>query len=230
MPINNCNYEISSISPKSQEIYGEYSGSGYGFIIYSSPHSDPTNEFIPGLLEIRVEYYGEDPDYNGETFYFYWDVADCNYYQTGCGSFQSGDIIIKFELPSLKFYWGNDPESVSDPVWEEVTGQTRRFIDYALNGTEPCQLTSIPTGLSVAGPVGGNPTISWNPNTEVGLGGYKLYRSIDGDPYLLLAILDAETTSYVDHGVIVGNSRFDPAVCYTLSAFGNIDVESPKTF
>jgi len=227
---DDCKYVISDMNPVVHEIIGNYAERDY-FANVSLPPEPSTNfTFIRGKLKITAQYFGQDEEYNGTSQYFFWDVADCNYYpQISCGIASSADIIIKYDGTDHKlyFFFGNNPGE--NAIWEEVSGQIRRYIDYAPPNTIPCQLTSIPKGLSVRGNNGEHPKISWEPNTEVGLGGYKLYRSLDGIAYELIATLDRHTTSYIDYEVIVGGSKTDPHVCYKLSAFGRIDVESPKT-
>jgi len=92
-------------------------------------------------------------------------------------------------------------------------------------------LTTIatPTGLSISGSVGQNPTVSWNASSDDGLDGYNLYRSLDGAAYSLLLTLDRNTTSFVDNGVIIGNGKFDPNACYKLSAINITGRESSLT-
>jgi len=85
---------------------------------------------------------------------------------------------------------------------------------------------AIPTGFTLSGNVGQNPTLSWDANNELDLDGYKLYQSIDDSPYSLLVTLDKNTTSFTDAGVIIGNGKFDPTVCYKLTAFDLANKES----
>ncbi len=83
-----------------------------------------------------------------------------------------------------------------------------------------------PTGFTLSGNVGENPTLNWNGNTELDLDGYKLYQSIEGSAYSLLVKLDKNTTSFTDHGVIIGNGKFVQTVCYGLTAFDLANRES----
>jgi len=87
-----------------------------------------------------------------------------------------------------------------------------------------------PTGLKISGPVGGNPTLTWNASSDVGLDGYKIYQDIDNSGYSLLVTLDKNTTSFTDHGVIIGGSRFDLSACYYITAFNIIGRESASSF
>lgn len=83
-----------------------------------------------------------------------------------------------------------------------------------------------PSGFALSGSVGQNPTLTWNQSTDTGLEGYKLYQSIDGSPYSLLVTLNKNTTSFVDNGVIIGNDKDDPSVCYYITAFNIAGKES----
>ncbi|MGC9343048.1 MAG: S8 family serine peptidase [Bacteroidales bacterium] len=87
----------------------------------------------------------------------------------------------------------------------------------------------IPTGFSLSGSVGQYPTLNWNSNTENDLDGYLLYRKIGSGNEYSIANLNEDVTSFVDHGVIIGNGKFDPIVRYRLSAYDLVDNESEKT-
>jgi len=84
---------------------------------------------------------------------------------------------------------------------------------------------SAPTGFTLSGSVGENPTLSWNASSAVGLDGYKLYQKFSGS-YSLRVTLDRNTTSFTDNGVIIGGGRFDPRTCYILTAFNITGRES----
>jgi len=86
-----------------------------------------------------------------------------------------------------------------------------------------------PTGLSLTGSVGQYPTLSWSSNSENDLDGYFLYRKIGSGNEYVIANLNENITSYIDHGVIIGNGKFDPTVKYRLSAYDLADNESEKT-
>lgn len=83
-----------------------------------------------------------------------------------------------------------------------------------------------PTGFSLSGSTGGNPTLTWNANTDAGLDGYKIYQNLDNSGYVLLVTLDRNVTSFTDNGVIIGNGKFDPSVCYYITAFNITGRES----
>lgn len=77
---------------------------------------------------------------------------------------------------------------------------------------------SVPTGFTLSGSFGQNPTLSWNENGELDLSGYKLYQSSNGSAYSLLTTLSKYTTSFTDNGTIIGDIS-DPSVCYNLIAY-----------
>ena len=85
---------------------------------------------------------------------------------------------------------------------------------------------SSPTGFSLTGLVGENPTLTWDASSAAGLDGYKIYQKIDNSSYSLLATLDKNTTSFTDNGVIIGTGKFTPTTCYYITAFNIIGRES----
>jgi len=86
-----------------------------------------------------------------------------------------------------------------------------------------------PTGFTLSGSIGENPTLSWNASSAVGLDGYKLYQKFSGS-YSLRVTLDRNTTSFTDQGVTIGGGRFDPRTCYILTAFNITGRESVPSF
>jgi Secretion system C-terminal sorting domain len=225
---NNCEYEMGTMEPAIHIIHGNYEGSEYYYTIDPEVYLPSNYEFIHGLLELKVEY-AEDQN-NIFSQNCYWDVADCNYYgPVSCSAGGGGDIVLEYNAQGnqIFFFWGNSPDETS--IWEDVSGQTKRYIDYTFPGTIPCPLTATPSGFSLSGSIGGHPTLSWNSNSEAMLGGYCLYQSLNGAPYTLLTTLNSQITSFTDHGVIIGNSRFDPRACYGLTSFGRVGVESLMT-
>ena len=232
-----CNYVIETMQPAIHEIQGNDIGSGYFYTILHKNNLPSNFEFLLGKLEIKVEVIGE-PE---ETLYFYWDVADCQYYSpSNCGfGGAGGDIVLRYNggYSTLYFYWGTNPSNINPPNgnWEVVNGVSKRWIDYAKLKipaiTDECPLTpSTPAGFSLSGYVGENPVLSWNENSERMLAGYNLYRALGNSSYSHLTTFGGQTTSYTDNGVIIGDKRFDPLACYRLTAFGLANNESEMTF
>ena len=130
-----------------------------------------------------------------------------------------------FTTPSSRLRNGNNSSIAINNI-EWVGGPLNGYGKVDVIDTPP----ETPTGFTLSGNVGQNPTLSWEENNEMDLNGYKLYQSIDGSPYSLLVTLDKNTTSYTDNGVIVGNGKFDPLVCYRLTAFDMANKESEPCF
>ncbi len=86
-----------------------------------------------------------------------------------------------------------------------------------------------PTGFTISGSVGENPTLSWNASSAVGLDGYKLYQKFSGS-YSLRVTLDRNTTSFTDQGVTIGGGRFAPTTCYYVTAYNITGRESEPSF
>ncbi len=86
-----------------------------------------------------------------------------------------------------------------------------------------------PAGFNLTGNIGQNPTLSWYPNTDVDLDGYKIYVKYGGGSEQLLTTVDAGTTSFTDNGVVITGGRGDPLICYRISAFDLANNESDKT-
>lgn len=236
---NNCNYFIDTMSTRVQVINGTYLDGDYGWVFDGADNvNQPQNiKFLLAFLEIKVEALGTD----SWTKYFYWDVRDCQYYPiSGCPQpGNSGDITIRINRDEQDIWfrhgYTNNPTPPTnlpnDPNgWEQdpVNGETRRY--WEVLGITHCPLTpGTPTGFTLSGGTGAHPVLSWNQNTEEMLDGYKLYREENNNGFNLLAVLDKNTTSYIDEEVIIGSSKFDPLVCYELTAFGKADNESDPT-
>ncbi len=109
--------------------------------------------------------------------------------------------------------------------WNNRLGYGRINAYNALNACFPQK----PTGLSLTGSIGQYPTLSWNSNSENDLDGYLLYQKIGSGNEYVIANLNENITSYIDHGVIIGNGKFDPLVKYRLSAYDLANNESEKT-
>lgn len=75
-----------------------------------------------------------------------------------------------------------------------------------------------PTGFSVSGSTGDFPVLSWDANSEPDLAGYKVFRSLNYGPFILIATVDNNTITYTDYGVVVGG-KFDPRACWYVKAY-----------
>lgn len=126
-------------------------------------------------------------------------------------------------LPSSKLRNGTNSSISINNI--ELVGYLTGHIEVDVLDLPP----AIPTGFSLAGNYGDNPTLSWNANIELDLDGYKLYRSVNGSGYSLLITLNENTTSYTDNGITIGN-KFDQSVCYKLTSFDLAGRESDFCF
>lgn len=226
-----CDYYVETMNPAIHVITGNNIGSNYYYAIDNPPnYSLPDNfKFLLGLSEIKVEVGGSEPNIN----YFHWDVRDCQYYSPICNLAPSADITLRYDRTNNDIWYfprgtTNTEEPSEENGWELVNGETKNAWDRV--GLTHCPLTpETPTGFILNGNAGSNPILSWNQNTELMLDGYKLYQSINGSSFTHLVTLGKNTTSYVDIGIVIGNKKTDPWVCYRLTAFGRADNESDPT-
>lgn len=77
----------------------------------------------------------------------------------------------------------------------------------------------IPTGISGSGSAGQHPTISWTPNIEDDLAGYKIYRTgCNQSDYDSIATVSKEYTSYQDMGRTIASGG-DGTFRYRVKAY-----------
>jgi hypothetical protein len=88
---------------------------------------------------------------------------------------------------------------------------------------------STPSGFALTGSVGNHPVLSWNLNGEPDIYSYRIYQSINGGSYNLYTSVNSSTNSFTDYGVTIGNGKFDPAVCYKVTAYDIYEQESAYT-
>lgn len=86
-----------------------------------------------------------------------------------------------------------------------------------------------PTNFSVSGSSGAHPVLTWSANSEDDLDYYQIYRSLDGGAYQSFLTVDAPTTTCTDTEVTCSSGRFDPTVCYKISAVDEAGNESDPT-
>jgi hypothetical protein len=79
--------------------------------------------------------------------------------------------------------------------------------------------------LTVSAPTTSSVTLTWNPNTESDLAGYKVYRATASGAYgTPIATLPGNVTSYVSAGLQVGTTYF-----FTVSAYDSAGNESLRS-
>jgi thermitase len=86
-----------------------------------------------------------------------------------------------------------------------------------------------PTGFSVTGSSGQHPYLSWNLNPESDIDGYKIYRSLAGGAYSLLASVGQTIDDFTDSEVTISTGKFDDLVCYKILAYDEAGLESEFT-
>ena len=85
-----------------------------------------------------------------------------------------------------------------------------------------------PVDFHITGGIGEHPTLHWAPNIEFDLDGYKIYSSHNQGAWNLLTTVDKNTTSFTDPGVTLTGGKFDPSVCYNISAIDLAGNESEQ--
>jgi len=88
---------------------------------------------------------------------------------------------------------------------------------------------NVPSNFNIDAQIGTNPILSWEPNSEPDLAGYKIYQKIDDGDWSLLVVLDKDRVSFTDHGVTVTGGKFDPVISYKMTAFDISNLESDYT-
>jgi hypothetical protein len=83
-----------------------------------------------------------------------------------------------------------------------------------------------PANVNVTSPgTNGNLVISWDPNTESDLAGYRIYRSnSSGSGYVLVGTVDKAVTSFTDTGLENGKTYY-----YVITALDSSGNESPHS-
>ncbi|MCK5396750.1 MAG: right-handed parallel beta-helix repeat-containing protein [Thermoplasmata archaeon] len=103
--------------------------------------------------------------------------------------------------------WG-DWESVSFDVVDDVAPST------------PSNLMAVASGEE------GTVTLTWSPNNELDLAGYKIYRSlISGSSYQLVAILGPQDTTWQDQEL-----QDDVSYFYAITAFDNATIPNESDY
>lgn len=184
-------------------------------------------------MEIKVEV-GIGDQYS-EPFisYFYWDVRDCRYYSPCPPPGPSFDITLRYDRNNNNiWYFPTYTDDLQEPTsangWMKVNNQTKNAWDRA--GLIHCPLDfsgfapETPNNFSLSGSIGQHPVLTWEENTEPDIEGYKIYVDYNNTDYsLLYTISDPSVTAFTDNGVTITGGKFDPTICYKITAF---DVES----
>jgi hypothetical protein len=135
----------------------------------------------------------------------------CNAYVTGL---HAGDYIGMAQIDGDDVY----------PVWFAFNSGSGGDIYGSKVNPPPI----VPTGFYVTGNIGEHPTLHWNANEELDLGGYNIYQKINQGSWHVLITVDKYTTSFTDPGVTITDHKLDPRVCYTISAIDLAGNESPQ--
>jgi parallel beta-helix repeat protein len=85
---------------------------------------------------------------------------------------------------------------------------------------------SVPTGLAVIDAYDVKLALTWNPNTELDLAGYNVYRSVwSGSSYQLVATLDSTNSSWQDSGL-----ENDRTYYYVITAFDDAPIPNESVY
>lgn len=228
MDVPNYSYTI--------DITGNHNGDIY-FIEQIHEYQLPITKGYFGLTKLKITVSSFDKDDK----IFYYDVRDCQFY--GECDFHTQDITLRYDWLN-EILWFKPYKDIDDAYptveddWEkisETTATTKTF--WQVKGLSHCPLDfsgvapSSPSGLSISGNVGDHPVLSWNANTEPDIDGYKIYVDYNNTGYsLLYTVSNPVTTTFTDNGVTITGGRFDPSVCYKISAFDVENLESNYTF
>ena len=208
--------------PNSNEYFILETRRGTGFDQYTPRQNG--NNALPGVLIWHI---------NPDSLYDYVELeyADNNDY---LGQ-EDGD---RFPYPlsgTQNFNNTTTPSSrLRDSTYSSISIDNIDWSGFLVTGYAEVDVLDLPPAtpenFNLTGQVGGHPTLSWDANTELDLDGYNLYQQVDGSGYSLYVTLDRNSTSFTDNGVIIGNSKFDPRVCYYIKAFDVAGNESEQSF
>lgn len=109
--------------------------------------------------------------------------------------------------------------------WNNHLGHGRIDALAALESLIP----STPTNFTVTGDNGEHPVLTWSSNPENDIDKYKVYRSFDSGSFYYFVTVNAPTTTFTDNDITISSGKFDPTVCYKLSAVDDAGNESDQT-
>ena len=226
---NDCIYESKSSFNFTHTIIDDYTDADYyAHIVFDDDYPLTTSEMIHCLLKITVSKNGT------EMTTFYYDTRDCQYY-TQC-DFNSQDITLRYDVDNdylfFKDSYTTGGTASLQNGWEEVSGSTKTF--WGVKGISHCPLDfagapATPSNFAVTGSVGQPPQLDWDDNDEPDLVGYYLYRNYNGSGFSLFDSVSTPTNTYTDNTYEISNSKFDPTVCYKLTAYDEEGLESSQT-
>ncbi len=159
------------------------------------------------------------------------DLAYVAYYTKGLRIL---DISDPTDIEEIGYYDTHASASASDPdkVWSGSWGvypffDTGVILVSDLDGLRTfARIPAIPTNFYITGSVGQHPTLHWNSNTEHDLDGYNIYVNYHAGSWEFLHSVNKNTTSWTDNGVTITGGKFDPLVCYRITAFNIVGLES----
>lgn len=226
---NNCTYEEDDDFNFTYEIIDDYTDiANYAHIILDNDYPLTIGEMIHCLLKITVSWNGI------EARTFEYDIRDCQYYTPCDGSAQ--DITLRYDVGNnaLWLYEGGISGGTASEGngWEPVDDASKTYWD--IKGISHCPLDfagapDTPANFAVSGTASENPQLDWDDNDEPDLIGYYLYRNYQGSAFLLFDSVTAPTNTYTDVDYTITNSRFDPIVCYKVTAYDEEYLESSQT-
>jgi len=232
---NSCVYHVVPKQYSYVNITGNKKTTNIGFTI--THYDQEFKEYSMRLALNRMEIYVND-EYKA---YFLYDNRDCRYY-SNCPDKFTQDITILYDVENNKIWYiknandmtFTDDENPGDYGWKNITNSRINIWKVYNENYSNCPLNfneapKAPMNFNVSGYVGQNPRLTWSNNNEPDLAGYKIYRKIGSEQYYRISTVNKNINSYIDNKITVSGNRFDPFVCYKITAYDLQELESNYT-
>ncbi|MDD3558363.1 MAG: hypothetical protein PHW27_07280 [Melioribacteraceae bacterium] len=203
--------EYGKVLVDNSKLYVYYRDSGNELRVYIKPlgsnswsssviENDINNDVMPQLVQTN----------NGNLYAFYRKSdLDCKVSTNNGVSWSNKD----FNTGTI-----TDLSATSDFNDVYVVFKESNSNYYKMNQLDAAPAT--PQNFSISGSVGQHPQLSWSANKDLDLAGYKVYRSVDGYPFVSIATISPSITSYIDNDVTIFHPKDAVSdVCYKLIAY-----------